>query len=260
MASSQSAALTPFVASSQSVRPNPLLASSQYGLGILQLKTTLDKPGHIHYGTETVVAGNLILRYLPKVRSRNVELFGPLDLEVIFQGVLKTASQNQFAQDVVKLFRQTAKVHEGPFRAAPEKDYAFPFAVAFPPAADSRETMTIAAIRGADGQVRFGKHLADATVEDLPPTLSSHLDKNDLNLMGPGFGSTCHIDVKYSISAKIHIPGLDVVVVNDSDTAVLYEQPKIPLGLVAGLFSHYHVDARVNAQVSPISPVINHLS
>lgn len=174
------------------------MASSQFNLGILRVKTILDYPGHIHYGSEGVITGTVVLRFHPKIRSHKVELAGPLELAVIFQGTIKTFHQKQYFPETLKLFSQTATLHNGSFRADPEKDYKFPFALAFPETADPRETVSIAMRPDADGSLQYRRRVTSVIVEDLPPTLTSNVSKRFS-------GVPKHIFVGQQISFDLYI-------------------------------------------------------
>jgi hypothetical protein len=153
--------------------------------GILHVKTTLDDPDRIHYGTEDVVTGNIVLRYEPQVRGDEAELLGSLDLQVVLQGHLKAVHQKG-SREETNLFYKTSKVHDGLFRASPGVEYEFAFLVAYPELADRRETSSLTNIRlDADGTWKYDKRVTEAVVEDLPPTISSRMSKG-ASLMGPG--------------------------------------------------------------------------
>lgn len=226
------------------------MASGHSSLGVLFSRVVVDNPDRIHYGNEEAVTGNVTLRYRPKVRSHTTELFGPLLIQVTFQGVLKAVRGKEYSIAAVKLFSKTAKLHDGPFRADPDTDYQFSFSTTFPESADPRESIVPTIKKQADGSLRYGMHVTNVTVEDLPPTLSSRLSRSDLNLLGPAIGSACHIDVSYSISASIQMPGLDAVIAKSSEDArVLYELPKVPPAMVSALDMRSNVEMRMKVQV-----------
>lgn len=219
---------------------------------MLQVRVTSDNPGKIHYGNETLVTGFVTLRFLPRIRSYKVELKGPLVLDLVFEGSLKADFSSKFCPDTIKLFNQTANLHNGPFKADPDTDYQYPFAVTFPEAADPRETVSIALEREADGTLQYRRRITSVTVEDLPPSLSSKLMKNDSSLMGPDSGPTCRIDISYSLSARVQVPGIDVIVVNHSDghAAVLYGLPKVPQDMDVNFDGESSLGMRIDFQVS----------
>lgn len=227
------------------------MASGQCELGILRASITLDSSDRIHYGAGDVVTGNAVLEFQPRIRSHTVELFGPLVLEVVFQGRMMAIYRKGSPPDVVQLFRKATTIHDGPFRADPDTNYNFPFAMTFPVFADPRESIALTMNgREVDKSMSIQRHVTDVTIEGLPPALTSNLSKNDVKLMGPGSGSAYNVEVKYDISVDLQLPGIDVVIVRPTEeTAVLYELPKVPLAIANALCQRRSVEIRASAQV-----------
>ncbi|KAK4560675.1 hypothetical protein LTR86_005253 [Recurvomyces mirabilis] len=178
-------------------------------LGQLNAVVELHRPHRRYYGNQEAITGDIVLTYTPKAKKNandhfSVDLFGPLRIEVIFEGSLTIkipdTDKHREYNKARRIFRSIHCVHDGSFRCAPGQTIKVPFRSRFPEVADS-------CIDFRTGQETSGRL--------LPPSMKSSL------LDGTRM---CGTDISYLIRLDIAMQGIDVDIHADSAAIVLYER------------------------------------
>jgi len=116
-------------------------------LGQLNAVVDLHRPHKTYYGNRESNIGDIVLTYIPKTKKAtkdqcNVDLFGPLRVEVIFEGsfTIRIPEQTDDSREYSKARRISRIIHciyDGLFRCAPDQMVRLPFGLRFPEMADS---------------------------------------------------------------------------------------------------------------------------
>lgn len=210
---------------------------SSAALGGLHVKLFLRNAKRIHYGSDDPVTGTVVLKYLPHVRglpesTLNAELFGPLKLDVILKGTARVNHEDETRADVSNLFTKTINLHNAPFRAPPDTEHEFPISITFPESSRPRTNTSVVAVQDENGRWSFRESISSIEVDALPPSLDAKA-KEPSSMTAKLVGLQTVVGVRYTIGAVVHMPGIDVNIINENVPngyeAVYYERPRVPL-------------------------------
>jgi hypothetical protein len=226
-------------------------------LGSLHHKIVLDQPQKIHYGHEDEVVGGVVLKYLPLVRgysSLNVELFGPLHMQVSLKGTARIYHHNETRTEITHLFTETFRLHQGSFRAAPDTEHIFPFRIKFPSHTQPTYDSAVSATQDENGRWNFRETLSSVEPDPLPPSLvSPSHNLTTHTIYQPSRRET--VTIEYTATVQIRMPGIDIELKpNNPDrrVTVYYDQPRVPMMLAAANLAGTNDFSRT----FPISPNI----
>lgn len=196
--------------------------------GSLTATIVLDKPNHVHCGSQDPVTGNVCLRYHPPPGAGgdgSTELFGPLRVTIRLHGRAKTKIKRdkEYDRGRVSLFSLARLVYDGALRMAAGTVHLVPFAVPFPDTVQQSTAQAQAFPRCFDSRdARFDT----APDQPLPPTMSTAYR---------GFTQTFECFVEYRLGAAVAMPGMHVSIQGPRDEdgpRVAYDRA-LPLPLPA---------------------------